>query len=244
MTEQGAPATSAAGRRAAYARLRAERPHLFGNDPGTPIEILLDPDLQDQAAASSAQQQRDLGLPDEFGDVGVWYEDPYIKLVKDAVRFPSGRIGTYIRTFAAVDSGSVLVVPTTRDGRIALIRHYRHGCREWHWELPRGFAEPGVPGAENVAKEIREELGATATDVTLLARIDQETADKVGVYHCVVDLPDDAELSAESIEEGISEVRLVTARELESMILAGELTDMFTLSAYATAVAAGVITRG
>ncbi|MFD0517877.1 NUDIX hydrolase [Paractinoplanes durhamensis] len=113
-------------RRAAYDRLRAERPRLFVNPPGVPLEIVFDEELQEQA-----------------GDIGVLYADEYLVLVKDAVRFPSGRIGTYIRTVPAVDGEAVVVFATAPDGRVALARHFRHGCREWHWEVARGSPSRG-----------------------------------------------------------------------------------------------------
>jgi len=244
MSDGSAAASSRAGRRAAYERLRAERPQMFANPPGTPIEIVFDEKLQDEAAGLSAEAQRDRGLPAEFGDIGVLYEDSYLKLVKDAVRFPSGRLGTYIRTFAAVEGEGVVVFATAADGRIALVRHYRHGCREWHWEFPRGFAEPGLGGAQNAAKEMQEEVGVAAGTVNFLGWLDGQDSDhKVGVYHVTADLPEEPEVTAEAAEEGIDGIRLVTARQLESMIRAGELTDMFTLSAYAIAVAGGVVAR-
>jgi ADP-ribose pyrophosphatase len=228
--------------REAYDRLRAQRPDLFANPDGVPVEILLDADEQAEAAAASARQQRELGLPEAFGDVGVWYRDPYLTLVKDAVRFPSGRIGTYIRIFAADDSEAVVVLATTPDGRIVLVRHFRHGCREWHWEFPRGFGEAALSGIGNAAKELFEEIGRTGESITRLGAIDeQDAAGRIGVYHAVVDLGANAELTEGAAEEGITEVRPVTAAELTAMIRAGDVTDMYTLSAWAVAVASGVV---
>jgi ADP-ribose pyrophosphatase len=212
---------SASARRSAYERLRAERPRLFVNPAGCPIEILEDGD-----------------------DVGVMYEDAYIKLVKDPVRFPSGRIGTYIRTIPAVDGTGVVVLATVPDGRIVLVRHFRHGCREWHWEFPRGFGEPGLDGPANVGKELGEELGAAPTGVDPIGRLDDQESDlRVGVYHARIEGIAEHDLTAGAIEEGIDEVRLVTGTRLREMIAGGEVDDMFTLGAYALAQAAGVIDR-
>ena len=211
--------------RSAYERLRAERPPLFVNPPDCPIEIMADDTTGDEV-------------------VGVLYEDPYIKLVKDPVRFRSGRIGTYIRIVPATVDEPVVVLATVPDGRIVLVRHFRHGCREWHWEFPRGFGEAGLDSVANVHKELTEELGAAPKEVTLLGRLDDEESDgRTGVYHAVVDVTGGSPLTADAIEEGIDEVRLVTGEQLRSMIAAGEIDDMFTLSVYALARAAGVLDR-
>src|SRR6185369_7667754 len=124
----------------AYEDLRRERPASFNNPSGAPIEIIFDADVQRQASDESAKLLAERGLPPDNGDVGVVYADQYIRLVKDAVRFASGRLGTYIRIMAASDGVPAVVVPILSDSRLALVHHFRHSSREWHWEFPRGFA--------------------------------------------------------------------------------------------------------
>lgn len=229
-------------RRASYQKLRAERPHMFVNPPDAPIEIMLDESSQDEAAELAAQAQRDHGLPEEYGEVGVVYEDPYMKLVKDAVRFASGKLGTYIRAAVANNGEPVVVLPVTPDGRIVVARQFRHASREWHWEAPRGYGEPDTDGAANAARELREELGVDAREVMLLGWMDESTDRKVGVYLARISALSE-HLGEHAADEGISAARAVTAPELEGMIASGEICDAYTLSAYALARASGALDR-
>ena len=59
---------------------------------------------------------------------------------------------------------SVIIVPVTADGRVALIRHYRYPVDEHCVELPAGrCGDCAGQTLEQIArKELREEIGATA----------------------------------------------------------------------------------
>lgn len=50
-------------------------------------------------------------------------------------------------------------------------RHYRVATDEFSWELPRGFGEPDETDAETARRELREETGLLADDVTVISRI-------------------------------------------------------------------------
>ncbi len=60
--------------------------------------------------------------------------------------------------------GSVIVVPVTTDGCIALIRQYRYPVDEHCLELPAGVCrdQGNATLAEVAARELREEIGGTA----------------------------------------------------------------------------------
>jgi ADP-ribose pyrophosphatase len=227
-----------AQRIARYDELRAERPHLFVNPPGAAYEIVFDPELQERVADESAAKLRAAGKPPEFGDIGVVYEDAFVIAVRDAVRFRDGRLGPYIRTLGAeVGTGSA-VLPLLSDGRVLLVRHFRHEIRDWQWEIPRGFAEPGANGAETAARELEEEVGVTVEKVELLGAI---AGGQDEIYLARIEagaLP--AESPAGAIEEGIDDRRLVAWPELAAMIGRGDITDEYVLAAFAFATTKGV----
>ncbi|MDW8229056.1 MAG: NUDIX hydrolase [Saprospiraceae bacterium] len=82
---------------------------------------------------------------------------PYMCLREDSVLLPTGaRIPNYF-VFEYPDWVSVLAV--TRDERFVLIRQYRHGLRQVHYELPAGVADEGVSLLENAQRELLEETG-------------------------------------------------------------------------------------
>jgi len=61
-----------------------------------------------------------------------------------------------------VHPGSVVVLPVFPDGRILMIRQYRHAAGQYLWELVAGHKEPNETFMEGGHRELREEAGYTA----------------------------------------------------------------------------------
>jgi ADP-ribose pyrophosphatase len=87
------------------------------------------------------------------------YEGPVFGLRRDEVQEPSG-----VRTRREVIThpGSVVVLPVLPDGRIVMIRQYRHATRQYMWELVAGRKEPEESPEEGAARELLEETGYRA----------------------------------------------------------------------------------
>ena len=199
----------------AYNAFRARNPELFGNPADAAYQIVFKPDLQRDAGA------------------GVVYQDPYVILLRDAVRFRDGRVGGYVRlVHTAGPAGAALL--GLCGGEIVLLRHFRHATRSWHWEIPRGFADAaGETGETTAAREGEEELGAAPTGLRYLGRVHTDTGiTPAAVEIYLAELP---ELCVPEAAEGIDEVRTVTLAEFDDLVLAGEITDSFTLAAVSLA---------
>jgi ADP-ribose pyrophosphatase len=68
-------------------------------------------------------------------------------------------------------SGSVVVLPVFSDGRVLLIRQYRHAAGQYLWELVAGHKEAGEGFAEGARRELQEETGYTARRIGKLLEI-------------------------------------------------------------------------
>lgn len=196
---------------AAYNSYLAEHPELFDNPPEAAFEIVSDPDLQKAAGA------------------GLMYRDDYVKLLRDAVRFPDGSIGPYVRLVPASLRGGAAVLPLL-DGRIVLLRHFRHATRKWHWEIPRGFSGDGELPEETARREIIEELKAPDPRLFDLGSMYPDTGASTvltRLYLAILSSIGDFEVA-----EGIKSVRLVTPDEFDSMARDDQITDSFTLASF------------
>lgn len=84
------------------------------------------------------------------------YDGPIFGVRRDQVLEPGG-----LRTTREVIThpGSVVVLPILPDGRILLIRQYRHATRQYLWELVAGRIDPGESPREAAVREMMEETG-------------------------------------------------------------------------------------
>jgi ADP-ribose diphosphatase len=227
-------------RRSMYDDLRESFPELFANPPGAAFEILTDPaDVATAEQTRSAELAR-VGLPPMTAETGVVFMDPYLMVVRDAVRTRSGAYGTYGRMISPGNAPGVVVLPRTPDG-VVLVNHFRHATRSWHLELPRGFGTPGGENAaDDAARELREEIGVDAGvlhDLGVLYPDTGATSTPVRLFLAeVTDTPMPA-----GADEGIDAIRIVTPDELGTLIGSGEINDGFTIAAYTRAVLRGFL---
>ena len=83
---------------------------------------------------------------------------PWLTVRQDTVELPNGNVIPEYFVFEYPDW--VNVIPVTEDGRIVLVRQYRHGIGRVCWEIPAGVVEKTDPtplaGAQ---RELLEETG-------------------------------------------------------------------------------------
>ena len=75
---------------------------LFVNPPGAAYEILFQPSLVQAAEDEDKARLAARGFPVSWAKTGVVYEDPFVILVRDAVRRPDHSLGSYSQNFPLV----------------------------------------------------------------------------------------------------------------------------------------------
>jgi ADP-ribose pyrophosphatase len=90
----------------------------------------------------------------------IIYEGKAFGVRRDELIEPTG-----VRTTREVVThpGSVVVLPVLPDGRIVMVRQYRHATRQYLWELVAGRMEPGENPKKGAQRELIEETGYRAT---------------------------------------------------------------------------------
>lgn len=127
-----------------YLAFAKAHPKLFANPSEGGITILLSEEEIQEAEAQMVQWLESKGMPTEWARVGIVYRDQYALILRDAVRFPGGFLGTYIRFVGEEDDPPGVIVLPVYQGQVLLIRHFRHATRSWHTEIPRGFGKKGL----------------------------------------------------------------------------------------------------
>lgn len=227
-----------------YRALIEERPGWFVNGPDHPIEILTgDTDIAAaQGAAEAAHRARN--EPATWARVGVVHEDGYMRFLRDAVRFPSGSLGTYIRIMPPArgpDVAGAAVLPIHQDHAL-LLRQYRHATRQWHIEMPRGFAEPSETCEATARRELDEEIGGEVERIQSLGLMHTNTGISAEIVHLFQ--ADMLGFDPERAKREWSELVRVPIEQVQRMIASGEITDSFTLAAWSRCVAMGLLPLG
>jgi ADP-ribose pyrophosphatase len=147
-------------------------------------------------------------------------------LQRDEVVEPSG-IETVREVI--VHHGSVVVLPVLPDGRIVLIRQYRHAAGQYLWELVAGHKEPGEDPMEGARRELEEETGYTAKRFKKLLDIYPSPGllgEKMEIF-----LADGLKkgVARPEEDENITQ-RIFTLRDIEEWIRVGKIRDSKTVS--------------
>lgn len=88
---------------------------------------------------------------------------------RDTVRMPDGQEAD---RDVVEHPGAVAVLAVDDDGRVLLIRQYRHPVGRQLWEIPAGLRDvPGEPLVETARRELLEEAGYKAADWHVLADV-------------------------------------------------------------------------
>src|SRR4029077_11163112 len=89
----------------------------------------------------------------------IIYEGKAFGVRRDELIEPTG-----VRTIREVVThpGSVVVLPVLPDGKIVMVRQYRHATRQYLWELVAGRKEPEETPKQGAARELIEETGYRA----------------------------------------------------------------------------------
>lgn len=225
----------------AYQELMRRITSLFDNQQ-TAIFILTEENDVFEWKQKKQAELNAKGLPLSWAEIGVVFDDPYIIILRDLVEFPGGYRDGYIRIYnrAYLENGAagVAVLPIKGD-KILLIQHYRHATRSRHWEIPRGFGQPGVSAEIQAINEIREEIEGNVDTLIDLGILYNNTGLEGNPIHLF--LARLKSIGRMKTEEAIETYRWVSVAELEQMIARAEITDGFTLAAYARAKARGLI---
>jgi ADP-ribose pyrophosphatase len=92
------------------------------------------------------------------------YEGPVFGVRREKVVEPTGVTAT---REVITHPGSVVVLPVLPDGKIVMIRQYRHATKQFLWELVAGRIDHGEAPRAAAQRELIEETGYRARKFTI-----------------------------------------------------------------------------
>jgi len=124
--------------------------------------------------------------------------------------------------------GGIAIVVIDAEGRVCLLRQFRHAAGEWIWEIPAGTIEPSEERLNSAKRELLEEAGVTASTWHELGK----TISSPGVFTEIIYLFSASDITFGQTEheaEECIEIHWFTMDEIRNMIVKGEIYDAKTV---------------
>ena len=151
-------------------------------------------------------------------------DTPYLRLRKDSIDLPGG---VHVPDYYVRESrGFAVIFARTPDGRIVLVRQYKHGIGGFVLELPAGAIDEGETPLECAERELAEETGYVGKNARLVASFVAEPTNSTALLHlCALD---DVLLEREqSLDPTESiEVELVSGARVLELVRDGDITPI------------------
>jgi ADP-ribose pyrophosphatase len=167
----------------------------------------------------------DAHLVEHFLESQVRLTGGFLHVVCDTVRLPDGRTAT--REFIR-HPGAVAVVPVLDDGRLVLVRQFRHPVSRILVEWPAGKLDADETSLVCAARELREETGYRAREFAFLGSFQNAAA--YSSENLEIWLARGLVAGEACLDDGeFVEVSVHDEAQLDAWMRSGELSDMKTV---------------
>jgi ADP-ribose pyrophosphatase len=165
------------------------------------------------------------------------YQGRRISLVSESYTLPNGKQAEHL---TVEHPGAIVVLPIDNQGKLVLIRQYRHSIRKSILEAPAGALEKGEDPKECAQREIKEEIGERAEELTDLGILYPTPGfcNEVQYLFLARNLVVDRSIGD---DDEFIEVERYTKDDVVSLIKNGELSDGKTLAIILRAQTMGLI---
>jgi len=214
----------------AFRRKYADKLGQKGDSAKGEIEIVDNPLEILAAEKTAARRLINRGLPEDEAikrvQVGVRAEDLWGVKICDAVKFPGGAFGTYVRdiSWGKLETGTVgvAILAQLEDGRFFLIKAFRHTTRDWVLGIPREGMDVGASVINTIKRKLKEEGGVNPVDLGSYAPDTGILESRVPLYFARVKITN-RPIPEES--EAIGGLALLTKEQMQTALKEGKYTD-------------------
>jgi ADP-ribose pyrophosphatase len=159
------------------------------------------------------------------------FSDLWFKVRKDVCKTPQGKIVDpyYVYEFTEW----VAAVPVTEDGKIVMIKQYRHGLGETCIEFPGGCVDDTDANFEEAVKrELVEETGYTFSSCKYLGKISPNPSTNNNLMHMFL-ATGGKKTSGQSLDHNEEiEIELFTVEEVKQLIRENKIVQSMHVTCF------------
>lgn len=156
----------------------------------------------------------------------ILYESSWLRLLLEHVKLPNG---VEIEDFYRIEMiPYVMMFAVDREGRVAMVEHYKHGPQQVSLELPAGYIEEADP-LETAKRELLEETGLSSEEWVSLGKFFKDGNRGCGWVHGY--LAKNAEHTSETHHESteIMTIHFKPIEDVYNLWCRGEITNVSSL---------------
>ncbi len=145
----------------------------------------------------------------------------------------SPRTGNEHEFYIIESNDWINVIPITDDESVVMVRQYRHGSKTITLEIPGGLVDPGDTPEEAALRELLEETGYQAKELTKIGEVNPNPALFNNRCHTFLatNLKKVCDPKPDQTED--IEVVLIPLKEIPDLILKGDIDHAIVISAFA-----------
>jgi 8-oxo-dGTP pyrophosphatase MutT (NUDIX family) len=153
------------------------------------------------------------------------YRGRIIQLNLENVSLPNGNT---VELEIVHHPGGVAVLAEDAEGRLCLIRQFRHAAGGWLWEFPAGKREAGEQAEVTARRELLEEVGVEAANWHKLGQLVPSPGILTEVVHLYYARGLSHQMHAHE-EAEVIEIHWFSLQTIEDMVSQGLIVDAKTL---------------
>jgi 8-oxo-dGTP pyrophosphatase MutT (NUDIX family) len=157
----------------------------------------------------------------------VKYDNKWITVTEYQVINPAGGKGIYGKVH--FKNKAIGIIPVDHELNTWLVGQYRYTVDEWSWEIPEGGGPPGEAAVESAKRELQEETGLIAKNITPIIRL--HTSNSVTDEEGFVFIAEDLEQGESSLEETEADLKVwkLPVKDALQMVIEGKITDSMSV---------------